>query len=174
MARPTGPAAPSLAALLAALLLLSLLGGAATAGATTSAGLRLEVWDREAGRAVHTRAVAVGERFELRHTHSVTRRPVIETFSVAGPEGIAIEELWFDEFGPNLPAGPERIGDTTTTFRHEPGGFRVLHHGRLLPTLPVLAGSPGVDHVVWFADGTRVRLLDLVRPAAPVELVIVD
>lgn len=143
------------------------LAGAGT-GADQRTGLRLEVWDHEHQRAVHTRVVEPGERFMLQHTHSVTGRLVRETFSVTAG-GVAMEELWFDEFGPNLPAGPEEINGTRTTFLIENGAFRVLHHGRLLPTVPLRAGSPAVDHVVTFADGTSLRLLDVVRPAAFVE-----
>lgn len=136
---------------------------------STGDGLRLVVVDHSGQRVVHTRVVAAGETFQLRHIHSVTRRPVVETFSV-GPEGVAIEELWFDQPGPNLPVGPEKIAGVWTTFRFEDGAFRVLHHGRLLPTLPLRVGSPAVDHVLTFADGTRLRLLDVAAPAAFVEL----
>jgi hypothetical protein len=140
------------------------------AGPAVPPGLQLQVWDHERAVALHTRQVTAGETFVLRHTHSVTRRPVVETFSVAGPAGIAMEELWFDEFGPNLPAGPEQIGEVTTTFHAEDGAFRVEHHGRLLPTVPLRVGSASVDHVLTFSDGTRLRLLDLTRPAAFVEI----
>jgi hypothetical protein len=132
-------------------------------------GLRLEVYDHGTKQIVHTRMVEPGEMFRMRHTHSVTRRPVFETFSVTA-EGIAMEELWFDDFGPNLPAGPEDIGGTRTTFLIENGAFRVLHHGRLLPTVPLRVGSPSVEHVLTFADGTRLRLLDVAAPAAYLEL----
>lgn len=131
--------------------------------------LRLEVYDHSTQQTVHTRVVEPGEIVRMRHTHSVTRRPVFETFSVTA-DGVAMEELWFDEFGPNLPAGPEDIGGTRTTFVIENGAFRVLHHGRLLPTVPLRVGSPSVEHVLTFADGTRLRLLDVAAPAAHVEL----
>lgn len=130
---------------------------------------RLEIVDQRAERVVYSRPVIAGERFQLTHTHSVTRRPVEEIFSV-GPKGIHLEELRFDEFGPNLPSGPERIDGVTTTFRHVAGEYRVSHHGRPLGTLPLLTGGPKVDHAVIFADGRRVRLLDVAPPRSPVEL----
>jgi hypothetical protein len=169
--RLTTPRVAVVAALLAALvgfLVVAMLwlGGPATSGGN---GLRLEVYDHAQERVVHTRAVQPGERFEVRHHHSVTRRLVVETFSVSA-EGVAIEELWFDEPGPNLPVGPEEIGGVATTFLFEDGAFRVLHHGRLLPTLPLRVGAPGVDHVLTFADGTQLELLDIAAPATFVEL----
>jgi hypothetical protein len=81
-----------------------------------------------------------------------------------------MEELWFDEFGPNLPAGPEQIGSVTTTFHREADGFRVVHHGRLLPTVPLRVGSASVDHVLTFIDGADLRLLEIARAGAYVEL----
>lgn len=143
--------------------------GLALAAGDGPAGLRLEIYDHSTQQTVHTRVVEPGEIFRMRHTHSVTRRPVFETFSVTA-DGIAMEEMWFDEFGPNLPVGPEEIGDTRTTFLLENGAFRVLHHSRLLPTVPLRVGSPSVEHVLTFADGTRLRLLDVAAPAAHVEL----
>ena len=133
-------------------------------------GARLVVYDVEEGRSVYERSVEVGERFELTHTHSVTERRVIETFSVLDPSTIAIEELWFDEHGANLPTGPEQVGDTTTTYLEEPDGYRVLHHGHPIGTLPLLVGSPGVDHVLRFDDGERLRLLDVARAGARIEV----
>lgn len=156
----------------AAALLAALAAGAVWWGwsvADGGDGLRLEVVDHSRAELVHTRPVRPGERFEVRHYHSVTRRLVVETFSMSA-DGIAIEELWFDQPGPNLPVGPEEIGGVTTTFLFEEGAFRVLHHGRLLPTLPLRVGSPGVDHVLAFADGGRLALLDVSEPGAFVEL----
>ncbi|QSB15655.1 DUF1850 domain-containing protein [Natronosporangium hydrolyticum] len=133
-------------------------------------GLHLQVWDHEREAVAYQRPVVAGETFQLRHTHSVTRRPVVETFSITGAAGIGLEELWFDEFGPNLPAGPEQIGSVTTTFHRESDGFRVEHHGRLLPTVPLRVGSASVDHVLTFLDGADLRLLEIARAGAYVEL----
>jgi len=135
-------------------------------------GPRLVVHDVEQGRSVYERSVEIGEPFELTHTHSVTERRVRETFSVLDRSTIAIEELWFDEHGANLPTGPEQIGDTTTTYLEEPDGYRVLHHGHPIGTLPLLVGSPGVDHVLRFDDGERLRLLDVARAGARIEITV--
>lgn len=140
-------------------------GGAAMAEARP----RLEVVDQDSGRVVYSRTVVDGERFTMTHTHSVTRREVVEIFS-AGTGGIHMEELRFDEFGPNLPAGPERIDGVLTTFRHVGGEFRVDHHSRVLGTIPLLTGSRQVDHTLIFADGRQVRLIDVVGAHEPVEL----
>lgn len=130
-------------------------------------GLRLEVWDMGAGDIVYARPIELGESFRLEHTHSVTKRPVVETFGVgmtdAAAPTVLLQELRFDEFGPNLPAGPESFGDHKTTFIHEDGAYRVLHHNYPIGTIPIRVGSADVDHTLIFADGERLRLLDVVR-----------
>lgn len=131
---------------------------------------RLVVTDLTTERTVHARSVEVAERFELSHTHSVTGRRVVETFSVLDPETVALEELWFDEHGANLPTGAERIGGTTTTYLEVADGYRVLHHGRPIGSLPLLVGAPSVDHVLHFSDGEDLRLLDVARAGARIEV----
>jgi hypothetical protein len=128
------------------------------------------VWDHELGQVAFDREVVIGDRVVLEHTHSVTGRVVRETFSVADHGTIALEELWFDAPGPNLPTGPETLGDRTTTFLEEDGAYRVLHDGAPLGTVPLLVGSEDVDHVLVFGDGQRVRLLDVARAHQRAEL----
>ncbi|MBB4930265.1 hypothetical protein F4561_001085 [Lipingzhangella halophila] len=139
-------------------------------GDIQAVGLRLEIVDQTRQRVLFVREVEAADRLLLEHTHSVTKRPVEEVFSV-GRGGIAMEELRFDEFGANLPAGPQTIGGVTTTFRHEDAGYyRVLHHGRPLGTVPLRVGGPKVDHVLTLPGGDRVRLLDLAPRGTNVEL----
>jgi hypothetical protein len=140
--------------------------------ATASPATTFEVYAHGEGQVAFARELAVGETFRLEHTHSVTRRPVVETFSVQDETTIAIEELWFDEPGPNLPAGPEPSGEGSTTFLREDGAFRVLHHGHAIGSLPLMVGSQDVDHQVVFEDGQRLRLLDVVRRGERVELAV--
>lgn len=131
---------------------------------------RLIVRDVERERTVYEREVEVGERFVLEHVHSVTRRRVVETFSVLDEDTVAIEELWFDKHGANLPRGPEPLGDGTTTYIEEPDGYRVLHHGHPIGSVPLLVGSSEVDHTMLFSDGERLRLLDVARAGARIEV----
>lgn len=133
-------------------------------------GPRLVIHDLERDELVYARPVEVGERFDLEHVHSVTGRRVVETFSVLDATTVAIEELWFDEHGANLPRGPERIGDSMTTYIEEADGYRVVHDSYAIGSLPLLVGSTGVDHVMIFADGERLRLLDVARAGARIEV----
>lgn len=52
-----------------------------------------------------------GAAFTLAWTHTVSLRPVTETYTIAPDRRLALAEMVFDQYGPNLPAGPE--GGTT-------------------------------------------------------------
>ena len=153
-----------------------LLGVAALAGLLLLLGLRtgteptLVLRDADTGAELHRRVVAVGERVELRHTHSVTRRPVVETFGVDDSPGLTLEGMVFDHPGPNLPTGPERFGDRMTTFTAVDGVYRVDHHGYPIGRVTIRVGTPAVDHTLAFADGATLRFLDLMRAGGGIEL----
>lgn len=143
------------------------------AGETSTDRTHVTTWfvrSAQTGKVLYERPMQIGEAFELRHTHSVTERLVRETFSVTDATTIALEELWFDRHGANLPTGPETIGDITTTFLTDNGAYRVLHHSRPLGTVPLLIGSAAVNHVVVFSDGSSLKLLDIGRAGMSVEV----
>jgi hypothetical protein len=146
-------------------------GAAVWGGATGAHSTNLTLVDHDTGDVVFERRVEVGETFELRHMHSVTRREVVETFSVLDEATLAIEELLFDEHGPNLPAGPQHVGEHAT-YEIDGDLVRVRHHGQPIGTLPLMIGSESVDHTVIFEDGSRLRLLDEVRRGSRVELLL--
>ncbi|WP_149359910.1 DUF1850 domain-containing protein [Lolliginicoccus suaedae] len=156
-------------ALLALMLgaLASLAGGAC---ASPEEQLRFEVYSHETDEVVYSAPLSPGEPITLDHIHSVHKRPVHEVFSVNEEGELTMREMVFDRIGANLPGGPETIGGTTTTFLVEDGRFRVLHHDRPLGIVPMIVGNPSVDHTITVPDGTVVRLLDLVRAGARVDL----
>jgi hypothetical protein len=131
----------------------------------------LTVTDHRVGEVVYEREMRVGETFALEHTHSVTRRPVTETFSILEADEIGLEELVFDDYGPNLPAGPEHVGPHAT-FETNGREVRIRHHGHPIGTLPLVVGGEHVDHAVVFEDGQRLRLLDVTRRGSRVELAV--
>ncbi|MDS1271675.1 DUF1850 domain-containing protein [Lipingzhangella sp. LS1_29] len=132
--------------------------------------MHIAVVDHDTSVTLWSEPVEVGERIRLEHTHSVHGRPVVEVFSVSDGDGLALEEMRFDATGANLPSRPEQIGDVTTTFVNDGDQFRVVHHGRILGTVPLRVGGPMVDHTVTTADGVRVRFLDLAPRGTHVEL----
>lgn len=151
------------------------LGVAALAGLLftalpTGSDAELVLRDPDTGAELHRRAVMVGERFELHHTHSVTRRPVVETFGVDDVPGLTLEGMVFDHPGPNLPTGPERFGDRMTNFTTVDGVYRVDHHGYPIGRVTIRVGTPAVDHTLVFDDATSLRFLDLTRAGGGVEI----
>lgn len=148
---------------------------AALLGASGDAGTyeaRFVVVESTTGAIALSRSAHDGQRVRLEHTHSVTKRPVTTVFSLNSTSGLAIQEMRFDTFGANLPVGPERIGEETTTFLREEDGYRVLHHNRPLGVVRLMVGGPGVDHTVTLPGGERVRLLDLVTSGTSVTLAV--
>ncbi|WP_238580892.1 DUF1850 domain-containing protein [Streptomonospora alba] len=152
------------------LLAVGLLGGLAAAAQPGGRRLRFVAADAGSGRVVLSVPVAAGERVTLRYTHSVSKRPVEEEFSISATGGLLMQEMRFDTFGANLPAGPEHIGSTTTTFLRERDGYRVLHHGRPLGDVQLMVNSSRSGQVLLLPGGERVRLLDVADYGTRVEL----
>ncbi len=130
----------------------------------------LELADPDTGEVLYERSVAQGAEVVLTHTHSVTRRPVVERFSVNPDLVLTLESMEFDEPGPNLPTGPERFGEQMTTFTTVDGVYRVDHHGYPIGSVTLRTGGAEVDHTLTIGDDEQVRLLELTRAGGPVEL----
>ncbi len=160
-----------------ALVLVVVLAALALAGPATSprgeaaTGAALIVRDVGADEVVAAREVHVGDEVELRHRHSVTRRPIRERFSVLDRERLALEELWFDAHGPNLPAGPDQV-PPQAEWTAEDGAYRVIHPSTPQPSVPVATGSADVDHRVLLPNGEELVLLEHVEAGTLVELAI--
>ncbi|MFU8840399.1 MAG: DUF1850 domain-containing protein [Nitriliruptoraceae bacterium] len=157
---------------LASVVLLTAVGVLLWAPGSTHAVLELR--DGDSGEVLHRRPLEVGERFELHHTHSVTRRPVVETFGVDGTTTLTLEGMVFDHPGPNLPTGPERFGERMTSFTTADGVYRVDHHGYPIGRVTIRVGTPAVDHTLVFQDGSALRFLDLTRAGGAIELEVVE
>ncbi len=141
--------------------------GAGTATAT------FQVMDHTSDEVVFERELPIGSDLELEHVHSVTKRPVQERFSVGDDTTLLLEELIFDDFGPNLPAGPEAVGDHASWSKVD-GVYHVDHHGQEIGSVPLMVGSASVDHRLHFHDGEQLRLLDVARSGSRVELRVGD
>ncbi|QSB04277.1 DUF1850 domain-containing protein [Natronoglycomyces albus] len=119
---------------------------------------------------LYSRVIEPGEEFTMTHVHSLTERTVRETFSVSEAGEILMEELWFDQHGANLPAGPEEYPDYTTTYEVRGGEVFVSHHSHPLPTFDIVVGGPDRARTLHFADGHSQPLLDIADFGTPVEV----
>ncbi|HWI60858.1 MAG TPA: DUF1850 domain-containing protein [Symbiobacteriaceae bacterium] len=102
-----------------------------------------------------------GDQFSLRWTHTVTRRPVAETYTVEPDGRIRLVQMVFDQFGPNLPSGPEN----GTVWAVGPEGITVTGYTERYESLSLGVGP--YDH--WLHAGTR--KLDLVTGVGPDRLI---
>ncbi|MFZ5816094.1 MAG: DUF1850 domain-containing protein [Bacillota bacterium] len=101
-----------------------------------------------------------GQSFTLRWTHTVTLRPVEERYEIL--EGrLHLRRMVFDQYGPNLPAGPEE----GTVWRVE--GDRWVVTGYRIAVEQLHLGLSHIDHRLVVGD----RELDLLRAAGPNALV---
>jgi hypothetical protein len=91
--------------------------------------------------------VRAGATFTLTWIHTVSRRPVAETYRVASDGQLHLDEMVFDHPGANLPAGPEG----GTTWRIERDRWVVTGYDLALPALHLGVGPYG--H--WLRVGCR-------------------
>lgn len=75
--------------------------------------------------------VAPGAEFKVTWIHTVSRRPVSETFLIDGDSRLCLKEMDFDHTGPGLPTSPE--DGTVWTFRD--GKVVVTGYSRCLDQL---------------------------------------
>ncbi|MCA1960923.1 MAG: DUF1850 domain-containing protein [Desulfomonile sp.] len=98
-----------------------------------------------------------GAELRLTWIHTVSRRPVAETFTIDQDGSICLREMAFDHEGPNLPSGPE----DGTNWRIEEGRVVVTGYRRCFDQLN-FAVSP-LGH--WLERDTR--CWNLVADAGP-------
>lgn len=72
-----------------------------------------------------------GTAFVLTWTHTVSRRPVTETYRVESDRRLCLQEMVFDHEGPNLPSAPEG----STVWRIENGKVHVTNYDLCLDRL---------------------------------------
>ncbi|MGE5673549.1 MAG: DUF1850 domain-containing protein [Mycobacterium leprae] len=83
--------------------------------------------------------VSAGARFQLNWIHTVTRRPITETYEIELDGRLHLVEMVFDQYGPNLPAGPEE----GTTWRIERDRWVVTGYSLRTTTLNLGVGPFG-------------------------------
>ncbi|MDW7671812.1 MAG: DUF1850 domain-containing protein [Bacillota bacterium] len=100
-----------------------------------------------------------GDTFHITWTHSVTNQPVKEVYQINDNLMIGIQEMFFNEHGPNLPFGPE--GGTQWEIRD--GMFRVYNYDTVFEALPVRIGQIVADHTLYYQEHI-IALREVSRP----------
>ena len=114
---------------------------------------------------VYQQKAKLGDTFDVKWIHSVTKQPVIETYQLVDIGQIPITKMVFDEFGPNLPARPE--------FNQEwiiaDGKFTVINYERIFERVPVTIGAVIANHTLIY-NGQITPLKDVFRPGGYVHI----
>ncbi|HYF92669.1 MAG TPA: DUF1850 domain-containing protein [Symbiobacteriaceae bacterium] len=114
------------------------------------------------GQGLHWAApITAGGEFVLRWTHTVTRRPVAETYTVESDGRIRLMRMVFDQYGPNLPSAPE----AGTVWQHGPEGITVTGYTERYERLSLGVGP--IDHRLAVGG----RELNLVTGVGPDRLI---
>lgn len=105
------------------------------------------------------------EKFSMKWTHSVSLRPVIETYKIENDLNISIYEMIFDSFSANLPASP----DYDTVWEFNDDHIRVYNYDVIFDAVPVVIGKVVANHTLLFRDKS-IPLKDIYRPGGYVKI----
>lgn len=124
----------------------------------------LTIRSSQTGRLLWAVQAREGQAFDLTWTHTVTLRPVTETYGIEPGPLLYLRQMVFDQYGPNLPAGPEG----GTIWRVEPDRFVVTGYQIRLEQLNT-AVSP-IAHALQIGG----RELDLIAGIGPDRLIRIE
>lgn len=110
-----------------------------------------------------------GEFFSVKWIHSVSLRPVIETYKIEEDLKISIYEMKFDSFSANLPASP----DYDTKWEFHDDYIRVYNYDVIFDAVPVVIGKVVADHTLQFRD-TAIHLKDIYKAGGFVKIRVVN
>lgn len=125
----------------------------------------LEVRANHSEELVYQQQAEIGDHFDVLWIHSVTLQPVVETYHLKSPGKISMVKMVFDEFGPNLPARPEK----NQYWIIENGEFTVMGYELEFDRVPVTIGAVIADHALIYNEQTT-YLKDVYRPGGYVHI----
>ncbi len=106
-----------------------------------------------------------GELFSVKWTHSVSLRPVIETYKIEENLQISIHEMIFDSFSANLPSSP----DYNTKWEFHDNYIRVYNYDVVFDAVPVVIGKVVADHTLQFRN-KNIHLKEIYKPGGFVKI----
>lgn len=109
------------------------------------------------------------EKFSVKWTHSVSLRPVTETYKIENDLNISIYEMIFDSFSANLPASP----DYNTIWEFNEDHIRVYNYDVIFDAVPVVIGKIVANHKLCVGDEI-IPLKDIYKPGGYVKIRVVE
>ncbi len=106
-----------------------------------------------------------GEKFSVKWIHSVSLRPVIETYKVENDLNISIYEMIFDSFSANLPSSP----DYNTIWEYNEDHIRVYNYDVIFDAVPIVIGKVVANHTLCVRDNV-IPLRDIYKPGGFVKI----
>lgn len=128
------------------------------------------VKDFNTGNILFEKRIKIGDKIKLAYIHSVTNQYIYEIFKVENNKTLSLIEMYYDSFGANLPVGPEKLADETTTFEVKDSYYKITYQNRKFKKMPLRVGQVVSDHTLVFSDNTELRLLDIASGGAYIEL----
>lgn len=105
------------------------------------------------------------DKFSVKWTHSVSLRPVIETYKIEDDLSISIYEMIFDSFSANLPSSPNR----DEIWEYNDDYIRVYNYDIIFDSVPVVIGKIVANHTLFFKDKV-IPLKDIYKPGGYVKI----
>ena len=107
----------------------------------------------------------VNDKFSVKWIHSVSKRPIVETYKIEDNLKIAIDEMRFDTYSANLPGSPEY----NTKWEYHDDYIRVYNYDVQFDAVPVVIGKVIADHALYY-KGKTIHLKDIYKPGGYVKI----
>jgi hypothetical protein len=117
---------------------------------------------------IYQSSVRIDDEVTVKWTHSVSIRPVYETYEINDDLEFDVKEMIFDTYSANLPSQPE--GETQWEFRED--SIRVYNYDLEFKEIPIVIGAIRANHILLFKDD-RIVLKDIYKPGGYVKVRVV-
>lgn len=117
---------------------------------------------------IYQSTVEIDDEVTVKWTHSVSIRPVYETYTVNDDLKFDVKEMIFDTYSANLPAQPER--QTKWEFRED--SIRVYNYDLEFKEIPIVIGAVRANHILFFKND-KIILKDRYKPGGYVKVRVV-
>lgn len=117
---------------------------------------------------IYQSTVKKNDEVTVKWTHSVSIRPVYETYSLNDDLTFDVKEMIFDTYSANLPSQPE--GETKWEFKDD--SIRVYNFDLEFEEIPVVIGAVRANHILLFKED-KIVLKDRYKPGGYVKVRVV-
>lgn len=117
---------------------------------------------------IYQSPVEIEDEVTVKWTHSVSIRPVYETYTINDDLKFDVKEMIFDTYSANLPSKPE--GNTKWEFRDD--SIRVYNYDVEFDEIPIVIGAVRANHILLYKDD-KIVLKDRYKPGGYVKVRVV-